>query len=89
MRAFAGRLVVIGLLAVSGVRCAREVGPVPAAELVGRWFISPAAASVLAKRGFARTGEDDHEIVLRASGGCEFRSYWYSTTAAKTRKPTT
>lgn len=31
---------------------------------------------MLGKRGFARRGEDEHEIVLLASGGCEFRSYW-------------
>ena len=76
MRGMVVRCLVSTWVIAAACGCARQVEPLVASDVVGRWTISTKAVDVLKRRGFERMERVEHAVVLHANGECAFRSYW-------------
>ena len=75
-----GRLVGVACavaLSVSAASCTRQTGVPDTGQLVATWVLTSESLELARALGFARAAAGDHQIVLSADGGCQFRSYWH------------
>ncbi len=77
---FVGRIVGVAsavALSVSTASCKRQTGVPETGPLVATWVLTTESLELARSMAFERVAAGDHQIVLSADGGCQFRSYWH------------